>query len=292
MNPDLKRNSLVKSESSHNWHLLISIGLVLFSAFTLLNYHNQYKFAYEPSIPPKNEPELIEPAGSVEQFSDKIFSYINLEMIEYGLTTGLIVKKGNIIDDFTIKVPIDLPITQVNLAITLAAQNLGGDVLYAVEDKNNNNVKMQIGFQGTLTTTITLQEYSKKRSTLMISVIIDSINTVNQVISRMCKIQQPLILTLTSENSSIPSGLEYCGHSIQLYSSNLDSLKSTATIIDHIDDREIIEEKLWGLEKLAGQAGAIAVLARPRVNTLLALEEVLPRLERRGNQFTSVPVGK
>jgi len=292
MNPDSRRNTLVKSESSHNWHLLISIGLLLFSAFTLLNYHNQYRVAYEPSIPPKNTPEPIEPAATVEQFSDRLFSYIDLEIIEYGLTTGLILKKQNIIDDVTIKVPIDLPMTQVNLAVTLAAQNLGGEVLYAVEDENNNNVKMQIGFQGTHTTTITLQEYSKKRSTGTISVIIDSINTVNQIISRMCKIQQPLILTLASDNSSMRSGLEHCGHSIQLYSPSLDSLKSLATIIDHVDDREIIEEKLWDLGKLAGQAGSIAVLAHPRVNTLLALEAVLPRLERRGNQFTSNPAGK
>ena len=82
--------------------------------------------------------------------------------MEYGFTTEFIAKKQNVIDDLIIKIPTDLPITQVNLAVTLAAQDLGGEVLYAVEDENNNNVKMQIGFQGTHTTTITLQEYSKK----------------------------------------------------------------------------------------------------------------------------------
>ncbi|MEE3232558.1 MAG: hypothetical protein VX294_00195 [Candidatus Latescibacterota bacterium] len=292
MNRDSRHNALVKSESSHNWHLLISIGLVLFATFILLNYHNQHQVANDLLVPPKNSPELIEPAKSIEQFSHKLFTNIELTMMEYGITTELIVKKRNVVDTVTIKVPADLPITQANLAITIVAQNLGGDVFYAVEDQKNKKVEMQIGFQGIHTTTITLQEYSKKRSTGMISVIVDSIKTVNEIISRICKIQQPLTLSLVSKNAPLQSSLEHCGHAIRLYSSNLDSLKSVATIIDQVDDREIIEKTLWDLGAIAGQSGSIVIFAQPRVNTLLALEEVLPRLERRGHQFTSHPTKK
>ena len=71
MNRDSRRNTLVKSESSHNWHLLISIGLLVFASFTLLNYHNQYEITYEPPIPKPTNPQTPKPAENVKQFSDK-----------------------------------------------------------------------------------------------------------------------------------------------------------------------------------------------------------------------------
>ena len=105
----------------------------------------------------------------------------------------------------------------------------------------------------------------------------------------MCKIQQPLILSLVSESSAMLRSVEHCGHTVQLQSSSLDSLKSIAIKIDQIDDRKTIEKKLWDIEHQAKQIDSIAIVAHPRVNTLLALEEVLPRLERRGHQFTANP---
>ena len=289
MNRGHKRDSLVKSESSHNWHLLVSLLIVLFSAFTVLDYHGQHTVRPTPVVPPPNTPKKIEPAQRSEQFSIKFFTYIDSALMEYGFTTELIAKKQNVIDDLTIKIPSDLPITQANLAVTLAAHDLGGEVLYAVEDENNKNVKMHIGFHGTHTTTVKLQEHTKKRSTAMISVIIDSIKIVNEVISRMCKIQQPLILSLVPESSSIRNSLKHCGHTIQLQSSTLDSFKSIAIKVDHIDDRKTIEKKLWDLDDQAKHISSITVVAHPRINTLLALEEVLPRLERRGHKFTANP---
>ena len=289
MNRGHKRDSLVKSESSHNWHLLVSLLIVLFCAFTVLDYHGQHTVRPTPVVPPPNTPKKIEPAQRSEQFSVKFFTYIDSALMEYGFTTELIAKKQNVIDDLTIKIPSDLPITQANLAVTLAAQDLGGEVLYAVENESNKNVKMHIGFQGTHTTTVKLQEHTNKRSTAMISVIIDSIKIVNEVISRMCKIQQPLILSLVSESSSIRNSLKHCGHTIQLQSSNLDSFKSIAIKVDQIDDRKTIEKKLWDLDDQAKHVSSIAVVAHPRINTLLALEEVLPRLEQRGHQFTANP---
>tara|TARA_B100000902_G_C27287545_1_gene905277 strand:- start:683 stop:1564 length:882 start_codon:yes stop_codon:yes gene_type:complete len=287
MNRGSKRNSFVKSESSHNWHLIVSLIILLFSAFKVIDYHVQHTVVSNPVIPLPNTPKKIEPAQTSELFSIMFYTYIDSALMEYGFTTEFIAKKQNVIDDLIIKIPTDLPITQVNLAVTLAAQDLGGEVLYAVEDENNNNVKMHIGFQGTHTTTVNLQEYSKKRSTAMISVIIDSIKIVNEVISRICKIQQPLILSLVSESSSMRNSLKHCGHTIQLQSSRLDSFKSIAIKVDQIDDRKTIEKKLWDIENQAKHISPITVVAHPRVNTLLALEAVLPRLERRGHQFTT-----
>ena len=290
MNRDSRRNTLVKSESSHNWHLLISIGLLVFASFTLLNYHNQYQITYEPPIPKPTNPQKPEPAENVKQFSDKFFVYIDSVLIEYGLSTDLIIKKRNLLDEITIKIPADLPIPQVNLVITLTTQNLGGTVIYVVENDKNNNVKMQIGFNGIHTTNITLQEHKQERSTGQISVIVDSIKTVNKIVARICKIQQPLILSIMSENSSIFNSLKHCSHTLELKSTDLESLKSIAIKIDEIDGLETIKQRLWDLGRQANESNSITVIVQPRVNSLLALEEILPRLERFGHEFNSNPV--
>ena len=290
MNRDSRRNTLVKSESSHNWHLLISIGLLVFASFTLLNYHNQYEIKYEPPIPQPTNPQTPESAENVKQFSDKFFVYIDSVLIEYGLSTDLIIKKRDLLDNITIKIPSDLPIPQVNLVITLTTQNLGGTVIYVVENDKKNNVKMQIGFNGIHTTNITLQEHKHERSTGQISVIVDSIKTVNKVIARICKIQQPLILSIMTENSSILDKLKHCSHTFQLKSTDLESLKSIAIKIDEIDGLETIKQRLWDLGRQANESNSITVIVQPRVNSLLALEEVLPRLERLGHEFNSNPV--
>ena len=58
--------------------------------------------------------------------------------------------------------------------------------------------------------------------------------------------------------------------------------------IDEVDEREAIEAALWNLAEQASRTGSAIGIGHDRTNTLLALERVLPRLERRGFRFASL----
>ena len=58
--------------------------------------------------------------------------------------------------------------------------------------------------------------------------------------------------------------------------------------IDEVDDRAAIEAALWNLAAQASRTGRAIGIGHDRINTLLALERVLPRLEQRGFRFASL----
>lgn len=60
--------------------------------------------------------------------------------------------------------------------------------------------------------------------------------------------------------------------------------------IDPVDDREAVEDRLWELADMAARMGSAIGIGHDRLNTLLALQAVLPRLDTRG--FNLVPVSQ
>ena len=54
---------------------------------------------------------------------------------------------------------------------------------------------------------------------------------------------------------------------------------------DHIDDPQAIRKALWELADLAVQNGGAIGIGHGRPNTLDALKDVLPKLQKRGFQF-------
>jgi len=60
------------------------------------------------------------------------------------------------------------------------------------------------------------------------------------------------------------------------------------SFIDEIDERQAIEAKLWDLADMAGRTSTAIAIGHDRENTLLALENILPRLEMRGFRFETI----
>jgi len=58
--------------------------------------------------------------------------------------------------------------------------------------------------------------------------------------------------------------------------------------IDPVDTTEAVEKKLWELAALAVRQGRAVGIGHDREQTLLALENMLPRLEARGFSFVSI----
>ncbi len=280
------RQDLVKKPRSALWHLGLS-GFVVAGAIAVALY-SLWRDRPQPETALTPTTNLPAPAPATDglHFADVFYSDIDYALEELGLWPELVRKERHSdIDRIEVKVPADLPLVEVNLALTLAAQARGGHVLNAVETRAGKRVEMRFAFATIPTTAIDLTRTTERRRTGRIAIVLDDFGSDSRLVERFCALQQSLTLALRPNAGPVRAIAERAlqhGHQVIVH---LPKALRRDAFIDEIDERQAIENKLWDLAKMAGRTGAVIAIAHDRENTLLALESVLPRLETRGFRF-------
>ena len=188
---------MVKKPLSAAWHLyLTAVVLSCSVVYALyLQWHNL------PHEEPPLELAVAEapppvPASSARQFADAFYEEVDRALDTRGLWPALISKQRGEIDRIEVQVPADLPLAEVNLTLSLAAQAHGGHVLRAVEIQRDVQVEMTCGFDSLHTTSILLKTTSHRRRTGQIALVIDDFGEHSRHYERFCDVQQRLTLAI------------------------------------------------------------------------------------------------
>ena len=191
------RPGLVKKPRSAVWHLLLSAFVLIAAAATVLHLQWRNRPLTEPDIAPVEQTEYAPvPAGDARQFADALYQDIDRVLEERGLWPSLIRKRRGDIDRIDVAVPADLPLAEINLAITRAARMHGGHVLRAVETQRDARVEMACGFDSLHTTSIVLTPSTQRRRTGSIALVIDDVSGDSRFYQRFCALPQHLTLAL------------------------------------------------------------------------------------------------
>lgn len=191
------RPGLVKKPRSAVWHLLLSALLLVAAASTALFLQWRNRPLTEPDSAPVEQAQYAPvPASDARQFADALYLDIDRALEERGLWPSLIRKRRGEVDRIEVAVPADLPLAEINLAITLATQAHGGRVLRAVETQREARVEMECGFESLHTTSIVLTPSAQRRRTGAIALVIDDVAEDSRLYQRFCALTQHITLTL------------------------------------------------------------------------------------------------
>lgn len=191
------RRNLVKKPSSALWHLGLSgfvvAGAIAIALYSLWHDRPQPQSALAPA---SSLPALAQARDGLH-FADVFYSDIDYALEELGLWPALVRKERHSdVDRVEIKVPADLPLAEVNLALTLAARARGGRVLSAVETVAGKRVEMRFAFGKTPTTAVKLARTAERRRTGRIAIVLDDLGRDSPLVERFCALQQSLTLAL------------------------------------------------------------------------------------------------
>ena len=371
------------------WHLALS-GLVIAAAIIAVLYLQwQSRPAEIPplqaALPPPSKPE---PPKGVDDLANTLYTGADEILEEMGIWAALIRKtraarplSGTAsLDTIVVKVPADLPLASVNLALTLFVEYRGGRIIRAIERQRPASVEIRCGLAGLPTTLFLLKSAPHiQRRTGKIAIVLDDFGSMSNLVERFCALPQALTLAVLpnegqvntivglardkghevlvhlpmepedypaknpGENAifahqdstaigplvraalrKIPGAVGFNNHMGSRTTADprimrqvlreikkhdllfLDSRTTASSVaydmaramaiptaqrdlfIDPVDTTEAVEKKLWELAALAVRQGQAVGIGHDREQTLLALENMLPRLEARGFSFVSI----
>ena len=191
-----------------------------------------------------------------------------------GLDSGL--------DTIGVRVPVDLPVASVNGALTEFITWHGGHVVRGQERRGPGAVHLTFGIDSTVTTLFRLRrDRSLRRNSGDIALVVDVRDAPASRIQRLSLVWQALTLAggLAAQDESPTAGAHQ----------RVDEVPDAA---DAIDTESVtaadVRRRLWALAERAANDGAVVASLRLRPATLDALEQMLPRLERRGYRFVTL----
>jgi polysaccharide deacetylase 2 family uncharacterized protein YibQ len=207
------------------WHFGVSAVLLLGAlAFTFLLAWQQPRDGAEPLSATLPSPILVEPSGDSTQLHDKV----DTTLAELGLWPDLIAKDRRDISGVEfctvdVRVPNDLPLATVNLALHRLVRSEGGHVFRAVEHPPGM-VRMECGFDSLRTTLFRLHLKPRlERRAGNIAVVLGNFGRVSWpggLAERFFAIRQRLTLSVPPEESSaaeIASLARRNGHEVLLH---------------------------------------------------------------------------
>ncbi len=203
------RPGLVKKPRSAVWHLLLSAFVLIAAASTALYLQWHNRPLIEPDIAPVEHVEYAPvPASDARQFAAALYQDIDRVLDERGLWPALLRKQRGDVDRIEVAVPADLPLAEINLAVSLATRAHGGRVLRAVETQRGARVEMECGFDSLHTTSIILTPSNQRRRTGSIALVIDDVAGDSRFYQRFCALPQHLTLTLLPDVGPIEAVAE------------------------------------------------------------------------------------
>lgn len=187
------------------WHLCLTAVLILGAMVGVVLFSWP---SNNDSVPLDSIQAVLDPYRTSVNLHDRVDS----GLVELGIWPDLITKirhdsAGVEICKIDVRIPIDLPIATVNLALTKLVNAQGGRVFHAIE-KTPKIVRMECGFDSLQTTVIELhRDNHLRRKVGLISIVLDDFGHASWtkgLVNRFCAISQTLTLAiLPNEGSAI-----------------------------------------------------------------------------------------
>ena len=277
------------------WHFGVSVALLSAAlAFAFLLAWQQPRDGGEPLSATLPSPILIEPSRDSRKLHDKV----DTALADLGLWPGLISKtrrdsSGVELCRVSVRVPNDLPLAIVNLALTRLVKSEGGHVFRAVEDPRGT-VHMDAGFGPQRTTRFRLHlDPRLERRAGDIAVVLANFGRVSRpagFAERYFAIRQKLTLSVPPDESSsaeIASLARRNGHEVLLHLSlkrNAGS-DSDKTVPAAANDEGIRDRLYRELTQVPGAVGVNTHVAPRSGADFPVMREMLEVLQKRGLLF-------
>ena len=277
------------------WHFGVSAALLSGAlAFAFLLDWQQPRNGGEPLSATLPSPILVEPSRD----SRMLHARVDTTLAELGLWPGLIRmnrrdSSGVELCRVSVRVPNDLPLAIVNLALTRLVKSEGGHVFRAVED-SRGTVHMDAGFGPMRTTRFRLHPDPRlERRGGDIAVVLVNFGQVSRpagFAERFFAIRQKLTLSVSPDGNSsaeIASMARRNGHEVLLHLSMKRSpASSSQKDRPPAEDADAIRDRLYrALTQVPNAVGVNTHLA-PRSGTdFPVMREMLKVLQKRGLLF-------
>lgn len=226
------RPRLARTRRSPAWHMAFTGFLV--GAAVLFLIVRDYQNRPDPIEPPPSPiVRAVAPPipldASLGVWADSLFVRADSVLAELGLWPGLISKErriglggGVVGDQISVRVPGDLPLGSVNLALTQLVRASGGKVLRANEVKGPGRVDILYGRDSVATTLFVLKEATRlQRAKGDIAIVLDDFGQMSRrLIGRFCALPQPLTLAVLPNEGPVGSIVEQArarGHQILVH---------------------------------------------------------------------------
>ena len=219
---------MVRRRREPQWHLVLTALLLVAAVASILVLNWQTRdAAHPPALPPLPSPARAD-AGT---FGDRLFARIDTTLAELGIWPALIAKQREYISDelagpvdsIAVRVPADLPLAVVNLALTRVARRLGGAVFRATED-GSRTVALLCGIDSVTTTVFWLHRDRRlKRRAGSIAIVLDDLGAVpwnRPLTQRFCALPHPLTLSVLPNEGNPRDIVELArqtGHEVLLH---------------------------------------------------------------------------
>ncbi|MGY8823872.1 MAG: divergent polysaccharide deacetylase family protein [Candidatus Latescibacterota bacterium] len=257
------RPGLVKKSRSATWHLVLSAVVLVAAVATAL--YIEWRDRPEPvaELAPPEAAQTLALATGARQFADAFYSDIDRALEERGLWPELVRKERGTIDQIRVRVPADLPLAEINLSLTLAAQERGGRILQAIETRANKRIEMKYGFDSLHTTSIVLTRSKERRRTGRIAIVLDDFGSDSRLVERFCALTQPLTLAILPNTGPVDALVERArqsGHQIILHLPMEPTDYPTQdpglnAVMLHQSDEEVRQTLRHALEQVPGAIG-------------------------------------
>ncbi len=277
------------------WHFAVSAVLLLGAfAFAFLLAWQQSGDQGEPLSATLPSPIDVEPSRDSTQLHDKV----DTTLAELGLWPDLIAKDRRHISGVEfctvdVRVPNDLPLTTVNLALNRLVRSEGGHVFRAVEE-SPGKVRMECGFDSLRTTLFRLHlEPRLERRAGNIAVVLGNFGRVSRpggLAERFFAIRQRLTLSVLPDDSAAEIALlaRRNGHEVLLHLPMERRDRAAGPKKDSLaaEDAEAIRERvLRALARVPNAMGVNAHLGPRSGADFPVMRETLKLLKKRGLLF-------
>ena len=161
---------MVRRHRPQAWHLRLT-GLLIFIAIAASLYMPQLEEPPPPSDPFSHPGDIEpQPAANRRALANALYTQATAALEEQGILPTLVQKSIGSnqggepsVDTVAVRVPIDLPLEEVNLQLSRLVRRAGGQVIGAVDAGNGAGLSILAGLDGAPTTLFTLHRDRDRR---------------------------------------------------------------------------------------------------------------------------------
>lgn len=279
---------MVKRSHPPQWHLIFT-GIGLFAAVVVAVFVARLPPSPVSEKPLRNlrpPPNIHRDAGA---FADAIVAGLDTVFSQIAIAPSWVdVRRpaGGGIDTISVRVPQDLPVASVNRQLTEFIDWYGGHVVRGQERQGPAAVDLTVGIDSTVTTFFRLRRDRRlQRRSGDIAIIIDVSKASAAHTKRVVQLSQPVTVagSTTPLSQSLTASLSSLGHQL-VPATPEDTQRLDANGLAAAD----VSRRLWALAEQAADEGHAVASTQLQAGTLASLEQVLPRLERRGYRFVTL----
>ena len=215
---------MVRRRRSPIWHLAPT-GVLVLAALAALSHDLWRVRPYEP--PAQLLPAPIRTVGDAAEWAQVLPSLAAQVLAELGIGADQIAwdrPQAQGAEYIEVRVPSDLPLATVNLALNRLIEGLGGRVLQAVEKMDAQQVEIRCGHSGGETTRFLLRRDPElRRRTGRIALILDDFGSWSWrqgLAERFCALPQPLTLAVLPNEGHVQEMIDLAlaqGHELLVH---------------------------------------------------------------------------